>query len=465
MEQETLKLFEELPEGGKTKPEVAVVTRETARVLMPNRNQIEFRASDLESLLADGHRARLVWAYVIRLNLDALYAQIKASEGTAGRSRIGPEILLTLWLFATLESVGSARQLARLCESHDAYRWICGGVQVNYHTLADFRVTYGDILDDILTTSVANLLEVGAVTLKRVAQDGMRVRASAGAGSFRRRPKLEECLEQAKQQVQALKQAVATDPAGDTRRERAAKERAARERQEKIERALARLPEMEETKRQQGKPIAEARASMTDADASVMKMADGGFRPAYNVQFASTTESLVIVGVEVVTSGSDMAQMVPMVEQIETRYDVAPTEYVVDGGYPAHGQIDTVSDKTTVYAPVPQAKTKTKDSDKDPPPRRDPYEPHPNDSKAVGEWRERMATDEAKIIYKDRAATAECVNAHARQRNMKQFGVRGLKKIRSVSLIFAIAHNLMRIVALAPQLLGLTSPVAAATSS
>lgn len=462
MEEETSNLFPELP-GGKVKREDKVVTRETARVLWPNRDQIELRASDLESLLPEGHRARLVWAYVTRLDLNGLYAQIKASEGTAGRSCIAPEILLALWLYATLEAVGSARQLARLCDCHDAYRWICGGVQVNYHTVADFRVEHGEILDGILTVSVANLLEAGAVKLKRVAQDGMRVRASAAASSFRRRPKLEECLEQAKRQVEVLKEEVATDPAADTRRVRAGKERAARERQEKVERALKRLPETEEAKRKQGKPAEQARASMTDAEATVMKMADGGFRPAYNAQFCSDTQSLVIVGVEVVTSGSDMGQMVPMVEQIEARYDTVADQYLVDGGYPSHAQIDAVSDRCEVYAPVPKAKEK-KDSKDDANPKPDQYAPRPDDSQAVAAWRTRMSTDEAKAIYKDRAATAECVNAHARERGLTRFRVRGLKKIKSVLMIFAIAHNLMRTVALAPQLLGLASPVAAGIS-
>lgn len=462
MEEETSNLFPELP-GGKVKREDKVVTRETARVLWPNRDQIELRASDLESLLPEGHRARLVWAYVTRLDLNGLYAQIKASEGTAGRSRIAPEILLALWLYATLETVGSARQLARLCDCHDAYRWICGGVPVNYHTVADFRVEHGEILDGILTVSVANLLAAGAVKLKRVAQDGMRVRASAAASSFRRRPKLEECLEQAKRQVEVLKEEVATDPAAATRRVRAGKERAARERQEKVERALKRLPETEEAKRKQGKPAEQARASMTDAEATVMKMADGGFRPAYNAQFCSDTQSLVIVGVEVVTSGSDMGQMAPMVEQIEARYDTVADQYLVDGGYPSHAQIDAVSDRCEVYAPVPKAKEK-KDSKDDANPKPDQYAPHPDDSEAVAAWRTRMSTDEAKAIYKDRAATAECVNAHARERGLTRFRVRGLKKIKSVLMIFAIAHNLMRTVALAPQLLGLASPVAAGIS-
>jgi len=445
MEKESEKLFDELPEGAEAEPRERRATRETARVLMPNRGQMEFRASDLESLLAEGHRARLVWGYVERLDLSELYGQIKAVEGGVGRSRIALEILLSLWLYATLEGVGSARGLARLCQEHDAYRWLCGGVQVNYHTLSDFRVGYADILDRLLTLSVANLLEVGAVKLKRVAQYGVRVRASAGAASFRRRVRLAEYLEQAKERVQALKQEVAEDPSLSARREKAARERAARERQERIERALQRLPEMEEIKRKQGKEAEQARASSTDSEATVMKMADGGYRPAYNAQMCTDTASQVIVGVEVVTAGTDQGQLAPMVEQVQERYRQVPEEYLVDGGYPAHAQIDALPDKTVVYAPVPKPKEQE----------RDPHEPRPADSEAVAAWRKRMASDEAKAIYKDRAATAECVNAQARERGLTRFRVRGLAKVKSVLLLYALAHNLMRTIALVPDWAGL----------
>lgn len=218
---------------------------------MPNRQQLEMRASDLESTIAQDHRVRSVWAYVERLDLSVLYGQIKALRGGVGRTPIAPEILLSLWLYATLESVGSARSLARLSQEHDAYRWLCGGVSVNYHTLADFRVGHGALLDELLTMSVASLISVGAVTLTRVAQDGMRVRASAGSKSFRRRPTLEKFLVEAKAHVAQLKAQVASDPAAQSRVEQAARERAARERQEKIEAALKRLPELEAAKERQ----------------------------------------------------------------------------------------------------------------------------------------------------------------------------------------------------------------------
>ena len=200
------------------------------RLQRPNRDQITLRPSDLESLLPADHRARLVWAFVEGLDLSAFHETIKAVEGHAGRPPIDPAILVTLWLYATLEGVGSARALDRLCDEHDAYRWIAGGVSVNHHTLADFRVTEADLLEDLLVGSVAALLVTGEVTLVRVAHDGIRVRASAGAASFRRRPRLEAALADAEAQVAALKTELDDDPGATTRRVAAARERAARER-------------------------------------------------------------------------------------------------------------------------------------------------------------------------------------------------------------------------------------------
>jgi transposase len=437
-------LFDEQAAPVPELPQPQPLAAGVARVLLPNRTQLELRASDLDSLLPEGHRARLVWAWVERADLSGMYAGIRAVEGGSGRTAIAPEILFALWLYATLEGVGSARALARLTEEHDAYRWICGGVSVNYHTLADFRSAHGEALDTLLSDSVAALLSVGAVTLKRVAQDGTRVRASAGAASFRRGETLERCLQEARTQVERLKEQIEADPGALTRRQRTAQERAARERQERVERALERLPEMAEIKAKQGKKREEARVSTTDAEATVMKMGDGGFRPAYNAQFATDTETQVIVGVDVATVGTDMAQLSPMVEQVGERYGKHPEEWLVDGGYPAHEQIEQAAEHTKVYAPVPKPKD----------PGSDPYRAKADDSKAVGAWRERMGSNAAKEIYKERAATAECVNALARNRGLIRLRVRGKAKVRCVLLLHALAHNLMRTLALAPELLG-----------
>ena len=452
---ETQALFPELPQGQQQVCATpgAQTTQATARVLVPNRVQMEMRPSNLESLLAEGHRARLVWGYVVGQNLSGLYAKIKARQGGSGRSAIAPEILFALWLYATLEGVGSARELAKLSLEHDAYRWICGGVQVNYHTLSDFRNEHGTVLDELLSDNVAALMAAGVVKLKKVAQDGMRVRANAGAASFRREDKLKDYLEQARGQVQRLKREIEADPGAMSRKAQAARERAAREREQRISQALERLPEVREAKQRQGKKPEEARASTTDAQASVMKMGDGGFRPAYNAQYAAECETQVIVGVDVLTSGSDMGQLAPMVEQVQQRYGQTPEQWLVDGGYPKHDQIDAVADKTTVYAPVPKAKKEDG---------QDEHASKPGDSAAVEQWRRRMASDEAKAIYKDRAATAECVNAQARNRGLVLLPVRGLTKVKCVVTLFALAHNLMRMVALAPELIGLGTGASAA---
>ncbi|WP_273365005.1 IS1182 family transposase [Simplicispira suum] len=453
----------ELFEGLPLPENVEAVTARTAvakavadapvRVILPKRDQVELRPMDLESLLPQGHRARLVWAWVERQDLSGMYAVIKARQGGVGRSAIAPEILLGLWLYATLEGVGSARQLSRLVLEHDAYRWISGGVQVNHHSLSDFRVAHGSVLDELLSTSLAALMTAGAVKLQRVAQDGVRVRASAGAASFRRKASLQENLEQARARVRQLKAELDADPAHDSRRKIAAQQRARREMQERIEAALERLPQLEAIKRRNGGK-SEARASTTDAEATVMKMADGGFRPAYNTQFAADCDTQVIVGVEVSTSGSDMARLAPMVEQVEQRLGAVPAQWLVDGGFPAHEQIDAVADKTEVYAPVPEARTR-KDEQGNDVAAADKHQPKPDDSTAVAKWRQRMATEDAKELYKLRAATAECVNAQARNRGLQRMPVRGRAKVRCVALLYALAHNLMRAVALVPELLGL----------
>lgn len=393
----------------------------------------------LDDLLTDDHQARVVWRFVEGLDLTALYARIRAVEGHPGRPPADPRLLLALWLYATLEGVGSARALDYLCAHHHAFRWLCGGVASNYHSLSDFRVQHLDFLDGLLTHSVAVLREQQLVDLNRVAQDGMRVRASAGAASFRRRPTLAECLAEAEDQVQRLRAELEDDPGAGQRRQQQAQERAARERDERLRQALERLPELEAKKKAGEKT--KARCSSTDPEATVMKMGDGGFRPAYNFQFATATDSQIIVGVEVTTSGADQGQLAPMVEQIHERFGQRPQEALVDGGFASHADIDAVSapDKgCVVYAPVPEPKD----------PKRERYLPLEGDSPAVAAWRVRMGTEPAKALYKHRAASAECVNALARNRGLRQLTVRGRLKAKAIALWYAIAHNLRRAVSL-----------------
>jgi transposase len=407
------------------------------RLRFANRGQAEMRVCALDTLIPEDHAVRTVWAYVAGLDLSELLAKIRAVEGGAGASATDPRILVTLWLYATLRGVGSARELDRRCREDIAFEWICGGVTLNYHTLADFRVDHLEVLDDLLTNSVAVLLEQDLVSMERVAQDGMKVRASAGAASFRRRSRLEEFRDEAQAQVEALKKELETDSTAGTRRQQAARQRAALDRAERLRQALAQLPQVEASK--PAKEKHKARVSTTDPDARVMKMGDGGFRPAFNVQLATDTQTQIITGVDVTNSGGDQGKLAPMVEQHEERYQERPKEMLVDGGFAKKEDIEKVEQAgTMVYTPVQAAKD----------PERDPHTPRADDTPQVAEWRQRMATPEAKEIYKERASTAECVNAQARNRGLYQFRVRGLAKVKAVVLWYVLAHNLLRTITL-----------------
>jgi transposase len=416
--------------------------RPPPRLRSADRQQI-IPAMPLENLLDSDHQARLVWTFCQGLDLEPLYDQIRSRQGGPGHPAIDPRLCVALWLYATLEGVGSARALAWLCSRHNAFRWLAGGVSVNHHTLSDFRVGHLAFLDDLLSHSVAVLREHDLVDLNRVAQDGMRVRASAGAASFHTKATLEEHLAQASEQVARLKEEMDDDPSAPSRRHAAARERAARARQERLEQALARLPELEAKKKANEKD--KARASGTDPEATVMKMADGGFRPAYNVQFSTDTASQVIVGVDVLTAGSDMGQLTPMLEQVHQRHGAYPHEVLADGGFAALADIEAAQAAprgATAYVPVPKPKDPT----------RDRHEPLPGDSMTVAAWRVRMKTDEAKAVYKERASVAECVNAQARNRGLVRLLVRGLVKVKAVALWYAIAHNVRRGLGLRGQL-------------
>ena len=419
------------PAAGAPEPDSGTLPRyETA-----NRTQIELTPTDLEALLPPGHAARLVWRFVEGLDLSAFYATIKAREGRAGRPPIDPKILIALWLYATIDGVGRARELDRLCYSQDAYRWLRGGVSVNYHTLSDFRVGHQAALDDLLTQSIATLRHRGVVTLARVAQDGTKVRASAGAGSFRREGTLRTCLHEAQQLVERTKR----QGDGGLTRPEAAQARAAADRLARVEEALAELPAVAAAKartasKRKARAPKEARVSTTDPTARVMKMPDGGYRPAYNVQFATDHDSDVIVGLAVTNTASDQQELVPMLTQLEARVG-QPATLLVDGGYVAHEAIDDATARgVCLLAPVPRQKGSE-----------DPVPVQRTDSPAVAAWRTRMQTDEAKQQYRSRGAIAERINADARtHRTLGRFLVRGLPKVQACALWVALAHNLTR---------------------
>ena len=428
------------------------------RLRTAERRQVELRAVCLDELVPADHRVRLVWQFAEGLDLAPLYDAIRAVEGRAGHPPADPRILLALWLYATVEGIGSARELARRCQEQIGFQWLCGGVGMNAKTLADFRVDHGTVLERLLVDSFAALLKVGAAKLDRVAQDGVRVRAAAGAASFRRHSTLEACRREAEDQVGRLRAELEQDPGRASRRQAASRQRAAEDRARRVQDALAvtaalRAQQQEQAQRRAAREVnraaatapqtpppagppagKEPRASTTDAEARVMKMADGGFRPAYNVQFAADTASGAIAGVAVDASGSDMGRLVPMSAALGAHYQQRPGEHLADGGYAKLDDIAALAAAgVTAYVPVPAPRDTT----------RERYAPQPGDPPAIAEWRERMGREPAKAIYRQRAATAECANAQARNRGLRQFVVRGLDKVRTIALWHALTHTMV----------------------
>jgi transposase len=382
----------------------------------------------------------LIWAYVGELDLCELEGAIKAREGRPGHPAITPRLLLALWLYATSEGVGSARALARLCDNHDAYRWLAGGVSVNHHTLSDFRVGHGELLDRLLTENVATLASCGLIDLEKLTQDGVRIRASAGAASYRRRARLEDHLARAQAVVEQLKREVDEDPAASNQRIRAARERAARERIERVKAAIKTLGEVEaqrerrkKTNRNQTEKQKEPRASTSDPEVRTMKMADGGFRPAWNVQVVTVAGEQIVVGVKPSTVGSDRGLMRPMLEKIRKCFGCLPSRHLADGGFAAADDIEWAHrEGVAVYCPPTQSKHG-----------RDPFELRKEDGPGVSAWRSRMASHDGKAQYK-RRAIGECIHARWRNWNLIRLNVRGEAKVMAVMLWHALANNILQ---------------------
>lgn len=435
------------------------VADEPPRLRRPDRRQVLLQPCCLEDLLPPEHEFRTLWAVVAKLDLSAFYAPLRCRGSSPGRGATDPQLLVGLWLAGATCGVGQARALARLCEHDERFKWMCGGVSVNHHTLGDFRVGHAGALDALFTSVLALLMAEGLVHVDRITQDGLRVRAAAGHGSFKRAGKLEAALDEAKAQVAALaeqgrreqEQARGQDPADENSersrlrsdRQRAAQERAARERQERIERAMAQMPELEKIKqnRRNKEPRSAARASTTDGDARVMKMPDGGFRPACNVQIAADTASRAILAVSVSNKGTDQPHSQPLRKQVQARTGRSAREHLMDGGFVKLEAItESEAAGAAVYAPPKETKFRKKRSDT----RADPYTPVAGDTPEVIAWRTRMAGPEAQAIYRQRAATSETINADLRCfRGLVQLTVRGLDKALSVVLWSALAYNLM----------------------
>jgi transposase len=407
------------------------------RLRLADREQVRLVPMALDELIPPDHDVRFVWDLVSGWDLARFLDSIRARGDAPGRPATDPRILITLWVYASIRGVSTGRELARLCEESHPYRWICGGVSVNYHTLDDFRVGHGDAVNDLLTQMLAVLIQSAAVTVERIAQDGTRVRVGAGSKSFKKRETLELALQQARAHLEILQQQARRGEASATRRE-AARQRAARERVERVKKALEELAKVEAAKAaQKDKPTKKnpPRASTTVPEARFMRMPDGGTRPAFNVQLAVEPRSRLIAGVEVTNAGSDAGLAEPMRDQTQERTGEPVKEQLIDGGYVKLEDLDRAAESgVTIYMPVPTPRKRDVD----------PHQPKKTDSDAVAEWRQRMGTPEAKEIYKHRAATIETVNGELKElRGLDRFRVRSLAKALSVVLWSVLAYNIV----------------------
>lgn len=418
-----------------------------ARVVRPDRSQVRWDMMDLESLVSSDHRVRMVWAFVEQMDLSGFYATIGSREGESGRPAADPAVLLALWLYATLEGVGSARELDRLVERDVAYRWLAGGVPVNYHGLADFRVGHGDVIDRLLSESVTALVAEGLVDLKEVLADGTKIAASAGKGSFGREERIARVEQQAAERIAQLKHEIDADPGASSRRRQAAQERAARDITARAAKARAALERLRKEKEGRAKTHSSEEAkkgdpkvSLTDPEARRMRFADGAVRAAYNIQIAAAGNGFVLA-VQASDRRNDAGFAVPLVEDIERRYGRRPERLVVDSKYATEADIVSLAGsekgEVLIYSPPPEERDQVK-----PDTLRRRIAKRAREPQALKDWRERMTTDEGALIYSHRRRI-ELVNAHLKNRGFGRITLRGLAKVTIAALLQAIAHNIL----------------------
>jgi transposase len=427
------------------------------RVRRPDRTQVQMCVQCVDDLVPLTHPVRMVAALVAQLDLSKFNEPIKARKGVAGRDGTCRGLLVSLWLYGCIRGIGSARELARRCdpvEGSAPFRWLSGGVSVNHHLLSDFRVDHADALDELFTQVLASLVDKGLVKVKCMSQDGVRIRVSAAGKSFRREARLQQLLKDAQVHVAELRRQL-DDPeyaSGLSAKKKAAKKRAATEKQQRLEQAIAQLPELKAKQQalakvlgngQRGQKLRakELRVSTSDAQMRVMKMPNGGFNPAVNVQLASDTESRVILGVEVSNEGSDAVGLAePMRKQVEDRTQQKVTQHLLDGGYTRKDDIERAhQQEVELFVPPKPARGQRRGKE---------LEPKKGDSEAILAWKRRMSSEQGKQIYKQRGSTSETINADLRtHRGLVQLTVRGLPKVRCVALWCALAYNVMHFAA------------------
>jgi transposase len=479
-------------ESGAAKPRYEEIDRE----------QLCWRVIDVERLVGEEHAARAVWEFVGQLDLSGYREEVRAVEGKAGRPGWEPRLLISLWIYAYSEGVNSGRAIEELCEWEPAYQWLTGGRVVNAHTLTDFRVRHEAALQGMFVQVLGLLSVDGLVTLQRVMQDGTKIRAQAAADSFRRKERVEQALQQAREQVEAVG---ALSEEETSRRISKARQRAARERQERLEQALEEFNKLGEEGR--GKDKENRRVSTSDPEARVMKQAGGGYAPSYNVQIDTDAANGVVVAVGVVQAGNDFEQLESGIDRVEQNLGKTPDQAVTDGGFvsrdnivgmkergvefigpcvdeagkgqssyegrgvsPAYHSSQFVYDGTSDSYRCPQGKTlryegkeerhmqvsyryRAQRSDCQGCPARSQCcagnrvtgrSVHRSEELAeVAEFRQKMQSEQAREIYRQRAQVAETPNLWIKAKfGLRQFSVRGLSKVGMEALWACLTYNI-----------------------
>ena len=492
---------------GPTDGAVSSEKEEAERARKPRFQQIEreqlfWRMVNVERLIAEDHPARAIWEFVGKLDLSGYSADIRAVEGMAGRPALDPQLLISLWVYAYSQGVGSGRAIEQLCEWDPAYQWLTGTAVVNAHSLTDFRVRHEEALDGLFVQILALLSADGLITLERVMQDGTKIKASAASDSFRSKDRIEQAMKQAREQVEAINQIAEEE---SSRRTAKARERAERERKERLRSALE---EFEKLKAESSvKDQKKTRVSTTDPQARVMKQPDGGFAPSYNVQVNTDAANALIVAVGVTQAGNDFEQLTPGVDRVEQNLGATPDQIVADGGYvsrdnivemklrgvefigpqcdeegkgkssyegrgvsPEYHSSRFVYDALTNSFHCPQGKTLSYEGKEE---RNSQvsykYRAAIADCRAcpakgqccpgnqvtgrsiqgteelpeVAEFRHNMQTDEAQKIYRQRAQIAETPNLWIKAKfGLRQFHVRGLRKVGMETLWVCLTYNI-----------------------
>ena len=478
------------PEASGGKPRYEVIDRE----------QLCWRRVDVERLIGQEHGARAVWEFVGQLDLRGYEEEVRAVEGKAGRPGWEPRLLISLWIYAYSEGVSSGRAIEELCEWDPAYQWLSGARVVNAHTLTDFRVKHEAALDGLFVQSLGVLSADGLISLQRVMQDGTKIRANAAADSFGSKERVEQALRQAREQVEAVG---ALSEEETTRRIAKARQRAARERQERLEQALKEFQQLGEG----GKDKEKRRVSTSDPEARVMKQAGGGFAPSYNVEIDTDAAHGVVVGVGVVQAGNDFEQLEPGIERVEQNLGKLPQQVVTDGGFvsrdnivgmkergieligpcvdeagkgessyegrgvrPEYQSLQFIYDEASDSYRCPQGKVlsyegkeqrhmqlsyryRAQRSDCQGCPVKSQCCPgnrvtgrsiHRSEELAeVTEFRQKMQSERAREIYRQRAQVAETPNLWIKAKfGLRQFSVRGLRKVGMEALWACLTYNI-----------------------